>query len=337
MSAASPPLRVLMVKKRLASGEPCAKCAQAEEMLKRRNLWDRIDRVVWADENDSESEGMRLARLHDVAVAPFFLVERAGAEKPAVVTSALQLVKEMTKEAASGNLDPAELEEAAARFAESEPGEILDWALARLGSACGLAFSGAEDVALIHMAVASGRQFSVFCLDTGRLHPETYRFVDRVRKHYGVEIELLSPDPKLLEPMIRKKGLFSFYDEGHAECCGIRKVEPLRKKLQRLQGWATGQRRDQSPTRSEVPHLTWDTSHKPEGMLKVNPLARWSQAQVWAYIREHDVPYNDLHERGYVSIGCEPCTRPIRPGEHERAGRWWWEEATQRECGLHKG
>lgn len=348
MSAAPFPQRVLMVKKRLASGEPCAKCVQAEELLKRRKLWDRIDEVVWADESDPESAGMRLARQYDVAVAPFFLVQRGDAEKPTVLTSALHLVKELTAEAASGTrpqpaqptaaapIEQAEVEARAKRLAGAEPAAILDWVLARLGTACGLAFSGAEDVVLIDMAVASGRPFSVFCLDTGRLHPETYRFIDRVRKHYGIEIELMSPDSRLLEPLVRKKGLFSFFEDGHAECCGVRKVEPLRRKLSTLQGWVTGQRRDQSPTRSEVPQLLWDTSHKAEGMLKANPLAHWSQAQVWAYIRERDVPYNELHERGYVSIGCEPCTRPVRPGEHERAGRWWWEEATQRECGLHK-
>jgi phosphoadenosine phosphosulfate reductase len=362
---------ITMVKKRLASGETCAKCAQAEDMLKRRNLWHHIERVVWAEETDASSEGMQLAARHGVDLAPFFLVQEDGESSPRVITSALELVKSVLSPAggsvaapaaspaaaspAAGvaglagagasesprpnqrRIERAELEEAAQRLAGASPQDILEWALDRLGADCALAFSGAEDVALIDMAVASGKPFSVFCLDTGRLHPETYRFIDRVRKHYGIEVELLSPDPRLLEPLVRKKGLFSFYDDGHAECCGVRKVEPLRRALGRLGGWVTGQRRDQSPTRAEVPVLVWDTSHRPEGMLKANPLAHWTQAQVWNYLRERDVPYNELHERGYVSIGCEPCTRPIRPGEHERAGRWWWEEATQRECGLHKG
>lgn len=360
-------VRVTMVKKRLASGEPCAKCAQAEEMLRRRQLWERIDHVVWADERDAQSEGMLLAERHQVTLAPFFLVERDGGET-VVFTSALQLVKELSRGTAARGISAAsdgpaaseglavagdgarsapprqtqrltqgEVEAAAAELEEAEPPQVLEWALARLGAGCGIAFSGAEDVVLIDMAANLGRQFSVFCLDTGRLHPETYRFIDRVRKHYGVEIELVSPDPRLLEPLVRKKGLFSFYDDGHAECCGVRKVEPLRRALAAFGGWATGQRRDQSPTRTDVPVITWDVSHVSRGMLKVNPLARWSQQQVWQYIRERSVPYNELHERGYVSIGCEPCTRAIRPGEHERAGRWWWEEATQRECGLHKG
>jgi phosphoadenosine phosphosulfate reductase len=340
-------LRVTMVKKRLASGEPCAKCGQAEDMLRRRQLWERIDHVVWADESDPSSEGMQLAERHQVTLAPFFLVERDGAA-PVVLTSALQLVKELSRGTVTGGGAPAaprqgerlirdEVEAATVELEGAEPQQILDWALARLGADCGVAFSGAEDVVLIDMAVSLGRQFSVFCLDTGRLHPETYRFIDRVRKHYGIEIELVSPDPRLLQPFVRKKGLFSFYDDGHAECCGVRKVEPLRRALGELGGWATGQRRDQSPTRTDVPVITWDVSHVARGMLKVNPLARWSLQRVWEYIRERNVPFNELHERGYVSIGCEPCTRAIRPGEHERAGRWWWEEATQRECGLHKG
>lgn len=368
-----PMAHITMVKKRLASGEPCAKCAQAEDMLKRRNLWHHIERVVWAEETDPSSEGVQLAKRHGVDLAPFFLVQEEGDAAPRVITSALELVKTVLAPAAgpgpaaeqgpaaeevpaaraggAGEPEPSvraqgtphrrlertEVEEAAQRLTGATPQEILGWVLDRLGSDCALAFSGAEDVALIDMAVASGKAFSVFCLDTGRLHAETYRFIDRVRKHYGVEVELFSPDPRSLEPLVRKKGLFSFYDDGHAECCGIRKVEPLRRALGRFGGWVTGQRRDQSPTRADVPALVWDTSHRPEGMLKANPLAQWTQGEVWSYLRERDVPYNELHERGYVSIGCEPCTRPIRPGEHERAGRWWWEEATQRECGLHKG
>jgi phosphoadenosine phosphosulfate reductase len=190
-------------------------------------------------------------------------------------------------------------------------------------------------VALIDMAAKSGHDFAVFCLDTGRLHPETYRFIDTVRQFYGIDIHLVSPNFVTLEALVRTKGLFSFYEDGHGECCGIRKVEPLRRVLQRYEGWITGQRRDQSPTRVDVPIVSWDRAHRAEGMLKVNPLAELSQVEVWNYIRENDVPYNELHDQGYVSIGCEPCTRALRPGEHERAARWWWEDATKRECGLH--
>jgi phosphoadenosine phosphosulfate reductase len=187
------------------------------------------------------------------------------------------------------------------------------------------------------MAAKSGRKFSVFSLDTGRLHPETYRFIDSVRQYYGLDVQVVSPNFVALEALVRKKGLFSFYEEGHGECCGIRKVEPLRRVLSAYDGWVTGQRRDQSPTRNEVPVLDWDRTHKSQGMAKVNPLAALTQTQVWAYIRDNDVPYNELHDRGFISIGCEPCTRAARPGEHERAARWWWEDATKRECGLHVG
>jgi phosphoadenosine phosphosulfate reductase len=176
-------------------------------------------------------------------------------------------------------------------------------------------------------------------LDTGRLHPQTYEFIERVRDHYGIKIELLYPDAEKLRQLVSNKGLFSFYQDGHHECCSIRKVEPLRLRLASLDGWITGQRRDQSPTRAKVPVVELDTSSSSAShpVIKINPLANWSSAQIWNYIRMFDVPFNSLHENGFVSIGCEPCTRPVGPNQHEREGRWWWEEATIRECGLHRG
>ena len=193
-----------------------------------------------------------------------------------------------------------------------------------------ISFSGAEDVVLIDMACRLVETLSVFSLDTGRLHPETYRFIDQVRQHYSIKIDLLTPDPLALGKLVRDKGLFSFYQDGHEECCSIRKVAPLRRHLAGFDAWITGQRRDQSVTRTGVPQRQIDNN-----LVKFNPLAAWKSADVWDYIRENDVPYNTLHDRGYLSIGCEPCTRAVRPGEHERAGRWWWEEATKAECGLH--
>ena len=200
-----------------------------------------------------------------------------------------------------------------------------------------ISFSGAEDVVLIDMACNVLEDVQVFTLDTGRLHPETYRFIDRVREHYGVDIEILSPDGEALSRLVTDKGLFSFYKDGHEECCGIRKIAPLRQYLQTVDAWITGQRQDQSPTRADVPQQQPDTAFGTDthAVTKYNPLANWSSTQVWEYIRENEVPYNELHDRGFQSIGCEPCTRPIGPNMHERAGRWWWEEATQRECGLH--
>jgi phosphoadenosine phosphosulfate reductase len=200
-----------------------------------------------------------------------------------------------------------------------------------------ISFSGAEDVVLIDMACNISEIVNVFSLDTGRLHPETYRFIEDVREHYGIEIDLLSPDAESLAAFVKDKGLYSFYEDGHNECCSIRKIAPLRKHLVNYDAWITGQRQDQSPTRSELPEIQADSAFSDERreLMKYNPLANWSSAQVWQYIRDNQVPYNALHDRGYLSIGCEPCTRAIRPNEHERAGRWWWEEDTKRECGLH--
>ncbi|MFM8443942.1 MAG: phosphoadenylyl-sulfate reductase [Methylococcus sp.] len=200
-----------------------------------------------------------------------------------------------------------------------------------------VSFSGAEDVVLIDMVLQIRPQTRIFSLDTGRLHPETYRFMDAVRQHYSIALEMLYPRPEALESLVREKGLFSFYQDGHKECCGIRKVESLRRLLDSVDAWITGQRRDQSPTRSELAEVEWDKSVERTGrpLYKFNPLANWTSAQVWDYIEAYDVPYNPLHRAGYVSIGCEPCTRPILPNQHEREGRWWWEDAAKKECGLH--
>jgi phosphoadenosine phosphosulfate reductase len=203
-----------------------------------------------------------------------------------------------------------------------------------------ISFSGAEDVVLIDLAIQVRKDISVFSLDTGRLHPETYRFIEKVRKHYQINIELLTPDRNLLDSFVKQKGLFSFYQDGHQECCGIRKVEPLKRKLCTVDAWITGQRKDQSPeTRQGISEVEIDSVFSTAGhpLIKFNPLLRWTSAQVWDYIEAYQVPYNELHEKGFISIGCEPCTRPVLPNQHERAGRWWWEESTKKECGLHAG
>ncbi len=335
-------MRVTMVKKRLASGETCRKCAQAEDVLKSRGLWPRIDEVVWADETQPSSAGMQLAARFGVQAAPFFIVHEDDG-KTTVYESVLKLMNERLNAAPPAApplsaVTDGDVEVAARELAGEPPSRILRWGLERFGASLGIAFSGAEDVVLLHMASESGLPFSVFCLDTGRLHPETYRFIDAVRKRYGVEIALLSPDAAALQSFVKKKGLFSFYEDGHGECCGIRKVEPLRRALATYRAWATGQRRDQSPaTRSAIAVVESDRtfSGAAGALVKLNPLAAWTSAQTWQFIREQGVPFNALHERGFVSIGCEPCTRATLPGEHERAGRWWWEEATKRECGLH--
>jgi phosphoadenosine phosphosulfate reductase len=284
---------------------------------------------------------MQLAARLGVSGAPFFVVRDAGGATT-VYESVLKLVNErLTARPAAvepAAVSSADVEAAARDLAGSHPSEILRWGLERWGASLGISFSGAEDVVLVHMASETGLPFSVFSLDTGRLHPETYRFIDAVRKRYRIEITLMAPDAGELESFVKRKGLFSFYDDGHEECCAIRKVQPLRRHLGTLSAWATGQRRDQSPaTRSAIAVVERDrTFSGARGALtKLNPLAAWTSAQTWQYIRDHGVLFNSLHERGFVSIGCEPCTRPVLPGEHERAGRWWWEEATKRECGLH--
>lgn len=203
--------------------------------------------------------------------------------------------------------------------------------------------SGAEDVALIEYAHLTGRPFRVFSLDTGRLNPETYKLFDEVEKHYGIRIEYMFPDANEVQDLVRAKGLFSFYEDGHQECCRVRKVKPLRRALKGLRAWITGQRKDQSPgTRSEVPVVQVDPVF--EGLdggvgslVKWNPVANVKGNDIWNFLRAMNVPVNALHAKGYISIGCEPCTRPVLPGQHEREGRWWWEDAKAKECGLHKG
>lgn len=217
------------------------------------------------------------------------------------------------------------------------PRAILKFALQHFDNIA-ISFSGAEDVALIELAHRLTDSLQVFSLDTGRLHPETYEFIDTVRDHYKIAIDIMSPDAQALQALVKEKGLFSFYKDGHKECCGIRKVEPLKRRLATLDAWISGQRKDQSPsTRSEVPVIEIDEGNSTEArtLIKFNPLANWSSKEVWDYIRLSEVPYNPLHERGFVSIGCQPCTRPVLPNQHEREGRWWWEEETQKECGLH--
>lgn len=235
-------------------------------------------------------------------------------------------------------LDVSSLPALAETYATKSPQEILALALESYPGSVGIAFSGAEDVVLIDMAVKIGKPFNVFCLDTGRLHPETYQFIEKVRTHYAVAIETVLPTAVAVQALVRDKGLFSFYQDGHGECCGVRKVEPLTRALAPLQAWITGQRKDQNPgTRAHIPVVQEDKAFStPDRMLvKFNPLSRWTSKQVWDYIEIYDVPFNALHSRGFISIGCEPCTRPTLPGQHERAGRWWWEDATKKECGLH--
>ncbi|MCG8315633.1 MAG: phosphoadenylyl-sulfate reductase [Pseudomonadales bacterium] len=231
----------------------------------------------------------------------------------------------------------AEIQALNEELVSKTPQDVISEALDRF-DVLAISFSGAEDVVLVDMAAKSGKPFRVFTLDTGRLHPETYRFLEKVRKHYDIKIEVAFPEPAAVENLVNEKGMFSFYQDDHKECCAVRKVGPLRRKLSTLNAWITGQRKDQSPgTRVDIPTVQIDGAFSTETnqLIKFNPLANWSSEQVWNYIRTHEVPYNELHEKGFTSIGCEPCTRAVLPNQHEREGRWWWEEATAKECGLH--
>lgn len=231
-----------------------------------------------------------------------------------------------------------EIQQWAEDYQDKSPQQVLELAFEVIKDDIAISFSGAEDVVLVDMASKLGKDIQVFTLDTGRLHPETYQLLDQVREQYGIEIQAMHPNADQVEKLIKEKGYFSFYQDDHKECCSIRKIGPLRRKLSELNAWVTGQRKDQSPgTRTNVPVIQIDNAFAgpDRQLIKFNPLANWSSQQVWSYIRSNDIPFNSLHEKGFISIGCEPCTRPVLPGQHEREGRWWWEEATAKECGLH--
>lgn len=193
---------------------------------------------------------------------------------------------------------------------------------------------GAEDMVLLDLISRDRIPVSVFMLDTGRLHPETYALVQRVRARYRIDIGIYVPDTEALQKFLADHGPDGIYGSvgTRKACCHVRKVEPLARALAGKKAWITGIRRGQSVTRADTPEKSWDADN---GLYKYNPLAAWSSDDVWAYIRDRKVPYNPLHDRGFASIGCVPCTRAIEPGEDERAGRWWWESPDGRECGLH--
>jgi phosphoadenosine phosphosulfate reductase len=222
-------------------------------------------------------------------------------------------------------------------FVNQSPQNILSYAISQFDNIA-ISFSGAEDVVLIDMAHKIKPDIDIFTLDTGRLHKETYQFIDAVRLHYGITITVAFPNPHDVSTLVSKKGFFSFYENGHQECCSIRKVQPLRHQLSSLDAWITGQRKDQNPsTRANVPVIQVDTAFSTgdHQLIKFNPLALWTSADVWKYINTYQVPYNALHMQGFSSIGCEPCTRPTLPNQHERVGRWWWENSDEKECGVH--
>lgn len=219
----------------------------------------------------------------------------------------------------------------------ASPQEILAWAYGNFDlSKIALSSSlGLEDMVLTDMLMKLDPVFPVFTLDTGRLFQETYNLIEEARIKWKLSMKVLFPERDVLEALIAEKGPNSFYYslENRKECCRIRKIEPLKRELSTLDAWITGLRREQSVTRTAVKPVEWDEGF---GLVKINPLADWSEHLCWTYAKENHVPVHSLHRKGFPSIGCAPCTRAVKEGEHIRSGRWWWENPENKECGLHK-
>lgn len=238
------------------------------------------------------------------------------------------------------NLSPEYLksfDELSLSFESKSSEEILKWALNTYAKKIGLASSfGAEDVVLIDMiSKLDKNNIRIFTLDTGRLNQETYHLMDEIKERYSIPIDVYFPYFSEVENMVAEKGFNLMYKsiENRKLCCEIRKVKPLNRALEKFDAWITGLRREQTFTRFNIKKIEIDSTHN--NIIKINPLSDWTNEMVWAYIHKNDVPYNKLHDTGYPSIGCEPCTRAIKSDEDPRAGRWWWEESSHKECGIH--
>lgn len=222
------------------------------------------------------------------------------------------------------------------RLEHETPEEIIRYFFREFQGKVALSSSlGSEDQVLTHIVAKIAPEARIFTLDTGRLFPESYDLIHRTQERYGISIQVYFPPNEEVESMVAEKGINLFYHsiENRKRCCHIRKIIPLRRAMAGLDAWICGLRREQSPTRDAVRTVEWDEVN---GLIKVNPLVSWTNEQVWDFIHEHKIPYNPLHDQGFVSIGCQPCTRAILPGEDQRAGRWWWENPDTKECGLHK-
>jgi len=232
--------------------------------------------------------------------------------------------------------DQNKIQEWNSNFALAAPVDVLTYFLNKFNEKIALSTSlGIEDQVLTHMVQLISPHTKIFTLDTGRLFPETYDLIDRTSRKYKMPIQVYFPNRNEVEQMVAEKGINLFYDsiENRKQCCGIRKLKPLARALNGLDIWITGLRRDQSVTRNDVKMVEWDELN---GLVKINPLINWSEKDVWDYINEYNIPYNPLHQKGFASIGCQPCTRAIMEGEDIRAGRWWWENPDTKECGLHQ-
>jgi len=215
------------------------------------------------------------------------------------------------------------------------PKEILSYFINEYKDKLAFASSlGAEDQVITHIISEIDKDVNIFTLDTGRLFPETYKLMEKTNRRYKIKLNVFFPDFTKVQKMVAEKGVNLFYNsiEDRKECCKIRKLEPLSRAFKGLDVWVCGLRRDQAVTRTENQLVEWDENNQ---LLKVNPLIDWTEDEVWKFIRENNVPYNDLHDKGFPSIGCQPCTRAIKEGDDLRAGRWWWEQPDKKECGLH--
>jgi thioredoxin-dependent adenylylsulfate APS reductase len=233
-------------------------------------------------------------------------------------------------------LEAQEVTRLAHVYETRSPQEVLKWMLEHFGSQAAICTSlQADGMAILDMAWRIDPKVRVFTIDTGRLPQETYALLDQVREKYNLEIEVYFPDATQVESIVRRHGTNLFYRSVQSRllCCEARKVLPLQRVLNTLDAWVTGLRRDQSSTRATVSKIELDVDHG--GLIKVNPLADWTEEQVWNYIRTNNVPYHPFYDHGYTSIGCAPCTRPTKAGEDPRAGRWWWETGAVKECGMH--
>jgi thioredoxin-dependent adenylylsulfate APS reductase len=233
-------------------------------------------------------------------------------------------------------LDQREIDEVAAAFEHRPPQDVLRWAIERFGPRLAIVTSfQADGMVILDLARRIDPQIRVVTVDSGRLPQETYDLIERVRERYQIPIEVVYPEAPALEGFVGSYGPNPFYRSQalRLRCCEIRKVAPLARALSGLDAWVSGQRRDHWATRRTVRKVELDLKHG--GLVKLNPLADWTEEQTWAYIRAHDVPHNALYDQGYTSIGCAPCTRPTAAGEDPRAGRWWWEEDGPKECGIH--
>jgi phosphoadenosine phosphosulfate reductase len=220
-------------------------------------------------------------------------------------------------------------------FSGKSAEEVLEFFLHHKKGRIALASSlGLEDQVLTHMICQIDKTARIFTLDTGRIFPETYSLMAKTNDRYDIHLEIFFPKNDKVEAMVRTKGINLFYDsiENRKECCNIRKMEPLHRAFQGLEVWICGLRREQSVTRTQMQVVEWDETNQ---LIKINPLINWTEPQLWDFVRANAVPYNVLHDKGFPSIGCQPCTRAVKPGDDVRAGRWWWENPDQKECGLH--